>query len=233
MSSSSPLNLGEAIDDQHQHHQLPPVTSYTTVIDGQHQQNHRIIEQPYPATTTISQIEPAQTMPREGSTIRFHDVPATSTTSNVEPNSTLRVIEPTRRDRSGSSATARSSIYSTADTTNTSTLGGGDGEDCVKEKRIKEWRKHFQIEDGEGLVCSTSLRIHRAIPCSCPRPHRLGKLCFHADSLPCSLSPAYSNPVLHSTESPSSVAPSPWMCTRRLWRNDSRPNVLDREERLF
>lgn len=33
---------------------------------------------------------------------------------------------------------------------------GGDEKSCIKEKRVKEWRKRFHPRDDEDLMCSTS-----------------------------------------------------------------------------
>jgi hypothetical protein len=33
---------------------------------------------------------------------------------------------------------------------------GGDEKSCIKEKRVKEWRKRFHPRDDEELMCSRS-----------------------------------------------------------------------------
>jgi hypothetical protein len=85
------------------------------------------------------------------SSVKF-DNPTTSSDSLRATNAEVR------RDRAGSTATTRS-IATTATTTGTSSIGGGDGEDCVKDKRVKEWNKHFEVEQGEGVVCSEYGRV--------------------------------------------------------------------------
>lgn len=167
--------LGGVVNSEH--HELPPVTSYTTVTPGQPatsrvidvqpvqvqqqpQQQPQVVysEQPesvvpvqpqvVESATTIVQTQPVhsngdETMSQRSS-VKF-DNPTTSSDS-------LRAAE-VRRDRAGSTATTRSTATTGTTTTGTSSIGG-DGEDCVKEKRVKEWNKHFDTEQGEGVVCS-------------------------------------------------------------------------------
>lgn len=172
--------LGGVVNSNGEQHDsnlnLPPVTSYTTVTPGQpatfdsrvvdvqpvqvQQQPQQVVysEQPQSvvpvqpqvieSATTIVQTQPVhsngdETMSQRSS-VKFDN-------PHSQPDS-LRAAE-VRRDRAGSTATTRSTA-TTATTTGTSSIGGGDGEDCVKEKRVKEWNKHFDTEQGEGVVCS-------------------------------------------------------------------------------
>jgi hypothetical protein len=173
--------LGGVVNSNGEHDlNLPPVTSYTTVTPGQsatsrvvdvqpvqlQQQPQQVVysEQPQSVVPVQPQFQPqvvesatiVQTQPvhvqadgdemARTSSVKF-DNPTTSSDS-------LRAAE-VRRDRAGSTATTRSTA-TTATTTGTSSIGG-DGEDCVKDKRVKEWNKHFEVEQGEGVVCSEFL----------------------------------------------------------------------------
>jgi hypothetical protein len=170
--------LGGVVNSNGEQHDLnlPPVTSYTTVTPGQpatldsrvinvqpvqaqqpqvvYSERPVVPAQPQPqvveSATTIVQTQPVPAQVHADgdemartSSVKF-DNPATSSDS-------LRAAE-VRRDRAGSTATTRSTA-TTATTTGTSSIGG-DGEDCVKEKRVKEWNKHFDVEQGEAVVCS-------------------------------------------------------------------------------
>jgi hypothetical protein len=174
--------LGGVVNGEH--HDLPPVTSYTTVTPGQPatfdsrvvdvqpvqvQQPQQVVysEQPQSqpqhvlpvqsqpqvieSATTIVQTQPVhsngdETMSQRSS-VKFDN-------PHSHPDS-LRAAE-VRRDRAGSTATTRSTATTGTTTTGTSSMGGttGDGEDCVKDKRVKEWNKHFEVEQGEAVVCS-------------------------------------------------------------------------------
>jgi hypothetical protein len=169
--------LGGVVNSEH--HELPPVTSYTTVNPGQ------------PATSRVIDVQPVQVQqpPQQPQQVVYseqsqpqHVLPLQSQPQVIESATTIVQTQPVhsngdetmsqrssvkfdnphsdslraaevRRDRAGSTATTRSTA-TTATTTGTSSIGGGDGEDCVKEKRVKEWNKHFDTEQGEGVVCS-------------------------------------------------------------------------------
>lgn len=158
--------LGGVVNSEH--HELPPVTSYTTVTPGQpatvvdvqpvQVQQPQVVysEQPVvPAQSQPQAVESATTIVQT-QPVHSNGDETMSQRSSVKfdnPHSdSLRAAE-VRRDRAGSTATTRSTA-TTATTTGTSSIGGGDGEDCVKDKRVKEWNKHFDTEQGEGVVCS-------------------------------------------------------------------------------
>lgn len=172
--------LGGVVNGEH--HELPPVTSYTTVTPGQpatfdsrvvdvqpvqvQQQPQQLVysEQPQSVVPVQAQFQP-QAVDSATTIVQTQPVHAdgdemTSQRSSVKfdnPHShpdSLRAAE-VRRDRAGSTATTRSTVSTATTTTTTGTSSiGGDGEDCVKEKRVKEWNKHFDVEQGEGVVCS-------------------------------------------------------------------------------
>jgi hypothetical protein len=173
--------LGGVVNSNGEQHDsnlnLPPVTSYTTVTPGQPATfDSRVIDvqpvqvQQQPQVVYSEQSQPQSVVPvqpqvvESATIVQTQPVHAqadgdemTSQRSSVkfdnphpQPDS-LRAAE-VRRDRAGSTATTRSTATTTT-TTGTSSIGG-DGEDCVKEKRVKEWNKHFEVEQGEGVVCS-------------------------------------------------------------------------------
>jgi hypothetical protein len=164
-------------------HELPPVTSYTTVTPGQpatfdsrvvdvqpvqvQQQPQQVVYSEQPQSQP--QIQPQPQVVESATIVQTQPVPVhaqadgdemarTSSVKFDNPHSqpdSLRAAE-VRRDRAGSTATTRSTATTATTTTGTSSIGGttGDGEDCVKDKRVKEWNKHFEVEQGEGVVCS-------------------------------------------------------------------------------
>jgi hypothetical protein len=186
--------LGGVVNSNGGQHDLPPVTSYTTVTPGQ------------PATSRVIDVQPVQVQqqPQQPQQVVYseqpqsqpqHVLPVQSQPQVIESATTIVQTQPVhsngdetmsqrssvkfdnphshpdslraaevRRDRAGSTATTRSTATTATTTTGTSSMGGttGDGEDCVKEKRVKEWNKHFEVEQGEGVVCSEFFGFSRA-----------------------------------------------------------------------
>ena len=129
-----------------------------------------IIEQPQPISSSPTSMAP----PTTSSSVRFD--PSSPPQSQQPQSSTTNLqIAETRRDRSSSTATARSSTYSVATTTGTDTTDGpGGSDDCVKEKRVKEWNKHFDVEGDEAVVCSESWLGRRLVMTLFPNCWDLG-----------------------------------------------------------
>lgn len=107
--------LGAPVDGQQQ---LPPVTTYTTVV---------------------TPVQPQQQVP----------VQPVADRNSVHFNQNDLQVPDSTRPRSSSTATSRSTA-----STATSTTSLADGESCVKDKRVKEWQKHFNQDSDEQLQCS-------------------------------------------------------------------------------
>lgn len=152
-----------------------PATFDSRVVDVQpvqvQQQPQQVVysEQPQPAVPVPVQAQFQPQVAESATIVQTQPVPAqvhvqaggdemarTSSVKFDNPHSqpdSLRAAE-VRRDRAGSTATTRSTLSTATTGTSATSSIGGDGEDCVKDKRVKEWNKHFDVEQGEGVVCS-------------------------------------------------------------------------------
>lgn len=149
-----------------------------------------------PSSTTTT---PAQIVGKEIPTTNpaVHVV-LTNPPATPERQSTMPPAVARARAETNASVLSTASSRSYASTTSTDVTGDGDDDDddaddydpssvggdageksCLKEKRIKEWRKRFHPKDGEELLCSTFSRFAYPLPFCHHAFHEAPVLSFH------------------------------------------------------
>ncbi len=104
-----------------------------------------------PSNVSIKQANAAMSTTAAGPLPRATlTVPGQPVGDDAPPDAAMAKI---KRSRAESLANSIASVDTVDSAT---TIGAEDVESCVTEKRVKEWQRHFDVDEDEELICSGS-----------------------------------------------------------------------------